>query len=124
MKHIKNKSLFESPIPKPPLSDDELQDMKDICLELEDKGYSIWWLNSNHHMMIRKDTNNHDQFERYASFLYGDVEEVVSRLKDYIGNKIANITIVIDSKCYDIKKFNYDLSDTHIKGVSIWFNNI
>jgi hypothetical protein len=103
MKHIKTYKIFESLLPKESvnetLSPDEISDIKDICLELEDKGYSIQFnttptTNGYYIVMIEKIT----EYPYNDGFVYNDVEEVVDRLQDYIGMKIMEISVLVDPK--------------------------
>jgi len=93
MKHIKHYKIFES-------SDDVLDDIKDICLELEDKGFTIQYLdtpiiNGNESdynvILIEKKVNstNHrgvfqSNFTRVA-YNFVEVEEVANRIKEVLG---------------------------------------
>jgi len=72
------------------------EDIKDICLELEDIGFDIYvergldWLdNENFIPYIIKIYKKLDEEEEY--FNYSDVEEVIERLKDYLGDKFICI---------------------------------
>ncbi len=63
-----------------------VDDVKDICLELEDIGFTV---NSNYQMSnktrclnISKDGN---------VFKYTEIEDVVDRLKNYLGDKIKSV---------------------------------
>ena len=91
MKHIKSKKLFES------ITDYEISDIKDICLELGDKGFNVQVNSVNiipatkYNVWIVKSIQ-----DTYVEFLYSEVEEVIDRLKDYLGDKITNIDVNVD----------------------------
>ncbi len=82
------------------------EDIKDICLELTDIGYSI---------KIRKKIDDHDIFTNYGEyrfsigknngdhystdpelyFDYKDVKETIERLKEYLGkNRVVNVQVL------------------------------
>src|ERR1035437_1133952 len=101
MKHLKTIRIFEA-------ISEEVEDIKDICLELEDKGYTIYHRinnNRNSFTIRRDDMNTSSAYERsrliqavyfpYAYFLYSDVSEVVERLSDYLGDKVLQILVEV-----------------------------
>ncbi len=77
MKHLHK---FESFI-SPGLSLDQSEDIKDICLELSDIGYSID-IYSKHIIYIRKKLEG-DLDDLFVEFPYSDVSDAIERLKDY-----------------------------------------
>lgn len=94
MKHIQSKRLFES------IESEE--DIKDICIELEDDGFSITHFDRDEFtftvgsglghpgtrlLIIELLNSNHQLTE----FKYKRVEEVINRIKDYLGNKFINM---------------------------------
>src|ERR1035437_4337077 len=92
MKHIKSKKIFESEV---------YYTIKDICLELEDKGYNLWYWNPSvdgSRLPWAKDNScegNISKFTRggVATFKYSDVKEVVDRLKEYLGSNLVSMSI-------------------------------
>src|ERR1035437_6571266 len=91
MKHLKTIRIFEA-------ISEEVEDIKDICLELEDKGYTIYHRinnNRNSFTIRRDDMNTSSAYFPYAYFLYSDVSEVVERLSDYLGDKVLQILVEV-----------------------------
>jgi len=62
--------------------------LKDICLELEDEGFTIRfdYLGDNTAINIQKRT--HDNL---VDYYWGEVDEVVQRVIDYLGDKLVSI---------------------------------
>ena len=87
MKYMKTYKIFES------LSTDELEDIKDICIELEDKGFKV-------------------HVSKMGLKYFIIYEEVVERLKEYLGDRIIYIhTYNVNSKGYGTwVPFNSNLS--------------
>jgi|ERR1035437_38301 hypothetical protein len=133
MKHLKTKKIFEAlNYDECRVSHDEIEDVKDILLELNDKGYytQVTWmsyenqdgagppgpksvklpmLNGYYYITIKKGSLtqvlNRDD-EDYALFRYSDVKEVVDRIREYMGNKVSTINIVDEGwKMYNITWF-------------------
>jgi hypothetical protein len=101
MKHLKTYSLYEIPsdyklfeasssISILPESEQETgEDIRDICIELEDEGYEIFFGSGNgyHSLFIVYKSDKHG----YGVFYYKEVEEVIERLKDYLGDRLFKI---------------------------------
>ena len=91
MKHIKSKRLFEDY-----LNNETVLDIKDICLELQDAGFSVgFYADPRTRLIIRKFiggviTHSYDALE----YKYAEVKEVVERLKDYLGDKFVSIEVL------------------------------
>lgn len=90
MKHIKDKKVFEA------VTTNELEDIRDMCLELEDKNYQVYIdkkpFKGCYFIVIRKENiRSEAPEEKYSKFLYKDIEEVVERIKDYMGTKVVSI---------------------------------
>lgn len=93
MKHIKTKKIFESDVYE------TKEDIRDICLELEDSGFKIshsdyTFGDDNIHrgnVIITKGQEGAADLSGFAeTFKYSEVSEVVDRLEDYIGiEKVA-----------------------------------
>jgi hypothetical protein len=102
MNHIQSKKSFESV--------EQASDVvSDICIELEDKGFKVV-----HHNNLRPNTPDtadvlisipYSDFQVHTThsfplFKYSDVEEVVERLKDYLGDKIISVKFKISNTWY------------------------
>ena len=99
MKHIKTYRLFESLLPKESVNETLSTDnyveiiytIKDICIELEDKGLKVTYDmckdgTSDIGINICKNVGVHQHRHEDVSFKYGDIKEVLNRLKDYLGH--------------------------------------
>src|ERR1035437_5653171 len=99
MKHLKTIRIFES--------SEREEDIKDICLELEDDGFSVTYNSalgpikaigiklqhhSSHSTLVSplKDYGNTDN----TFFDYEQVKEVVDRIMLYLGDKFVSLYIV------------------------------
>lgn len=82
------------------LSQETIDDIKDICLELSDDRFIIQAGDGtdSYEVFISKD--NHDPFS------YNIVKEAIERLKDYLGNSIQSVLVMSRG---DIKWINADL---------------
>ena len=76
-----------------------IEDVKDICLELEDKGFSIKSGFDVAHIpfipsciIITKRCNS-----EFDVFGYDEVREVIDRLKDYLDNKFLSLWVLGNS---------------------------
>jgi len=113
MKYLKAYKLFESI---------DIDDLKDICLELEDDGFYIKFPVIRNNVdnivdlrILRKSNKGgyypmaasaDDEFiadddgfivryiDIYEDFRYNDVSETVERIKDYLGDNLIEITIL------------------------------
>ncbi len=112
MKHIKSKKVFELFLPGALLNKEErnieevINTIKDICIELEDEGFSINIApisTKNDYVIVIKKISDHVLLT-IDEFFYSDVEEVVNRLDEYIS------------------KENIKSIDVIISGVAGWFN--
>jgi len=79
-------------------SNSVVEDIKDICLELEDIGLDVEIESSgrfNGLISISKnqigDASQDDSLSEF--FDYSEVREVIERLKDYLGNRIISIMV-------------------------------
>jgi hypothetical protein len=90
MKHLKTIRIFES--------SEREEDIKDICLELEDDGFSVTYnsalgpikaigIKLQHHSSHNGNTDN-------TFFDYEQVKEVVDRIMLYLGDKFVSLYIV------------------------------
>lgn len=65
-----------------------IEDLKDICLELEDEGFTITFYDqpSNENRLI---------IRKWDSVMFNsyEVEEVVERIKSYLGNRLKQISM-------------------------------
>ena len=92
MKHLKNYNIFESTI----ITDDNLQDLEDILVEVYDMGYdvNILELDSKYHICIKGDEKISNTPWQQAPN-WDQLKEYVSRVKEYltdvigVGNKIS-----------------------------------
>ena len=115
-------------------NDDTVQTVKDICLELEDEGYSVnhvttkeeaglLMLSFNFNSVTIRKRGTEGGVIRFYTFDYSDVSEVVDRLKEYLGSKIQSIRVrkIIsngDGVWVDLDR----LKNEKIKGVSITYD--
>jgi len=87
MKYLK---LFED-YPVEPIQPKQVEDdLRDICIELEDLGFSI---NVNTHTETIYIFKKSKFVLTTIPFNFSEVEEVVSRIKDYLGNNISSICV-------------------------------
>lgn len=78
MKHLK--SYNESQLSNAKVeAKDIVQNLKDICIELEDEGFKIFLQGINPHVEIHLGISKGGE-----DFKYGEVSEVVERMKDYM----------------------------------------
>ena len=100
MKHLMTKRIFESIEYKQdnPPEGNITEDVRDILLELEDNGFVVTWLGDNHRaydqipftvytLLIFKYQSVEDGMKPYPLIKYSEVEDVIDRLKDYLGDK-------------------------------------
>jgi hypothetical protein len=85
MKHIKT---FESHI-----ENEMTEDIKDICLELEDKGLIVSLISEWDYKYILVTKGCELPVIMREEFDYEDVREVMDRLKDYIGDRFISIWV-------------------------------
>lgn len=93
MRHIKSKRIFES--------SEITEDIKDICIDLEDEGFNISFLSGYPEIDVhnRLDINKCSHQGPYFKFFnYKEVEETINRLKDYLCDKFVSVYIKIDYK--------------------------
>ncbi len=91
---IKSYKVFESKL-------NQVEDVKDICIELEHDGFII---NVNkiygvYEVRIEKLSDEVDEdLEEFIPkyFKYSEVEDVINRLKEYLGEKLNEMTIYTD----------------------------
>ncbi len=94
MKHLKkyNENIENSTI----------EDIKDILLELEDEGFKVDYSNL-------KDIKGEDSIsikkDAAKGFKYSDIKEVLLRLKDYLGEKLSHVSIVVPLNDHTYDKF-------------------
>lgn len=70
------------------------EDLTDICQELVDEGYGIFFNQNN--LIIGKSTDHPflwNEHTKLLKFHYGDVSEVVERIKDYLGERVTRIRL-------------------------------
>ncbi len=113
MKYIKSKKTFEAKVygnrlrnGKP---DELVEDIKDICLELEDKGYLVE-IHSRANMLsiiFIQLIEQHDPYRTSDShFKLNDIQEEVDRIKEYLGSKMNSISGIDDNgKEFKIQQF-------------------
>jgi len=100
MKHIKYKKIFETEDSLKKLSN-KFETVKDICLELEDKGFIVVYRGSDpgQHKQIHLKSividrmENRDGMLYTGRFKYSDIQEVVDRLFDYLTDDIISVTV-------------------------------
>ena len=105
MKHLKTKNLFESTLTNSHMAkgSNDIDDLKDICLELEDEGFDviIGLINGTPEIRIKKHgaecSSNQPEADR-AAFNYNQVSEVVHRLEDYLGDFLYKVDILYLNK--------------------------
>ncbi len=91
---IKSYKVFESKL-------NQVEDVKDICIELEHDGFII---NVNkiygvYEVRIEKLSDEVDEdLEEFIPkyFKYSEVEDVINRLREYLGEKLNEMTIYTD----------------------------
>lgn len=107
MKYLKKYALFEGL-----LSKDEIEDIKNICLDLEDEGLSVdikkgYPFDNVDYIVIYKDTE-------FETFTYSDVKDVVYRLNEYLGNKIECIMFYLYSGRSSFRWYYYNKKTSSI----------
>ena len=76
-----------------------IEDLKDICIELEDKGFTITLYDqpsNENRLIIRKwETIDQGDIDFLPSVMFNsyEVEEVVERIKSYLGNRLKQISM-------------------------------
>lgn len=117
MKYLKSIKLFES--------NNDINDIKDICLELEDEGFTIvdYIYKHNDTDEVRIIRESGEEGAHKARFKYKDVDEVVTRLKRYLGGYLVKIDVLpIDGNWTRLTKkeiIELDIWDRNILAVSI-----
>lgn len=100
MKHLKAYNTKKSSRNHEFVLDDEMpeseyetiEDIKDICIELEDKGYEIGFGTGNGYHSVLIETGEFMFRSNHTNvFYYKDIKEVVERLKDYLGDRFFKI---------------------------------
>lgn len=87
MKYIKYKKVFES--------HSSIEDVRDICIELEHEGFTIEVsYRPNGEIRIEKLPRKWE--EHPLEFKWDDVSDVVDRLKEYLGDKFDEMVIYND----------------------------
>ena len=113
MKHLKTKILFEK------VDVYEMaEDIKDICLEIEDEGFSISYGNYNYfrnlagNIVITKGGKGGSVADDSLlnEFKYSEVVDVVDRLKSYIGDRFIAIHVLRKNEKWK-KITDIDISD-------------
>ena len=105
----RSKSINESK------SDEMREDIKDICLEIEDIGFECK-INKSFLLITKPSGNKTPVTMRNKSFYYKEVNEVCSRIREYLGNQFSSIRTYYDD---DWQKVEVDLP---ILGVMINYN--
>src|ERR1035437_1521582 len=99
MKHIKT---FESHI-----ENEMTEDIKDICLELEDKGLIVSLISEWDYKYILVTKGCELPVIMREEFDYEDVREVMDRLKDYIGDRFISIWVMTSTaECYHLNSYS------------------
>lgn len=91
MKYIKSKKIFES--------SEVVDTVKDICLEIEDDGLNVEHFTESSLIKGRKEITNYNVIyisstnwvKGKETFKYSVVEEVIERLKEYLGDRIHSM---------------------------------
>lgn len=120
MNYIKSYVLFESPLYKETnlLSNDEIEDIKNICLDLEDEGFIIGF-DTTPNIIGKGDyfitINKGDNFSLIANendckFYYSEVEEVINRLENYLSDRRKSIHVMSNPKKETMYKW-VDIND-------------
>lgn len=106
MKHIIKYNLFESLIHK----DVDTDDIKDICLDITDNGKFTAFVNSttsykgprNYIYISLSDPTDYD------GFTFGEVKEVLLRLKDFLGIHYGGCSVLISG---DTERVDFTIDD-------------
>jgi len=73
-------------------SDDLLQDVRDICLELDDIGFRVIMYKDNQvDDIIKVSIAKYSEDNGFISFNISEVSDVVDRVKMYLGNRFIGI---------------------------------
>jgi len=108
MKLIKSFEEFSNGIQLCIIPDSVVENIKDICLELQDDGFNV----------IIDPTICH--IYSTNGFKYDQVSEVIERVKDYISSEGYNITVYKDKRStFSPNRFTFPLG-----GVNIEFEKI
>ncbi len=104
MNHLKTYKAFES------LSEDLISNVRDICLEIEDDGRFKCSVNtkdikgiSKHYVLIYL-----SDIRDYDGFTFGEVKDVILRLKDYLGDKYDGCSALISG---EIDRVEFDIDN-------------
>ena len=122
MKHIKT---FNEIVVIKSVSDDMIEDIKDICQELKDDGFyvNVYQLDQCVLITKRKLLNNGSSYH-LVEFNYNDVSEVIERLKDYIGNRFLKTQAqMYMDHWYEIDRKGDEtpINFKDVKGVKIYY---
>lgn len=122
MKHIKT---FNEIVVIKSVSDDMIEDIKDICQELKDDGFyvNVYQLDQCVLITKRKLLNNGSSYH-LVEFNYNDVSEVIERLKDYLGNRFLKTQAqMYMAHWYEIDRKGDEtpINFKDVKGVKIYY---
>lgn len=127
MKHLK--SILEYKQDLDALAHDQINNneiietVKEICLELEDEGFTIKISPSTPQYQARNEyyvTIGKFIGLTHKSFEYNDVQEVIDRLKDYLGKHFRSTYIYSEGE--DVRHRYYGNNILGIDYVEIFFN--
>src|ERR1035437_1390527 len=83
-----------------------VEDVRDILLELQDEGFHIEQFSGDpaagiNYVSIKKENLTLSQLiTRNKSFIYGDIESVMERLRDYLGSNLFKAEAAIEGAEY------------------------
>ncbi len=82
-------------------SNSVIEDVKDICLELEDMGFSIQF---ERHISEPEAYDfyifNGEFLDKWNNFNYNLISEYVDRIKEYLGSKVTEMVVVVNGIWY------------------------
>ncbi len=130
MKRIKSYKVFESGS-----SYDIIEDIKDICLELEDKGFTIQYNTISHEdtssIVIEKKVNYYggprNNYLQRVAYDFVEVEEVANRIKEVLGHRYISSSFRPrrgDGKFIEYDVPGHNFVDDKVIGIRIKYYNI
>ncbi len=83
-----------------------VDDVKDICIELEDAGFEVTFPDTGGEILLRINIKKNSGY-----FKYNEVKEVLLRLKDYLGEHWYNGMVILSQQLYDTTIYLFDSFD-------------
>ena len=108
MQYIKSYKIFES------ASHISIEDIKDICLEISDRGIPVVYAEPQYNSRYFPMSDNYIFISNSVATKWIDVKDTILRLIDYLGNNFIRMSFRdsnLNLKCYQDSPFNKTLSE-------------